>query len=243
VKRFYKDVAWRRAGDGFEVTLDDRPVRTPRRCPVNVPSEPLAQAIAGEWDEQTDEIRPDNMPLTRLVTTALDRVASQRQQVLDDLCGYGASDLVCYRAETPVELVERQTELWQPLVDWVRYRYDVALTVTSGVIPVTQAETAMATLAMALHPLSDLELMALHAVTTATGSLAIGLAVLEGEVAGNTAWTAGLADELYMFEVWGEDAEAKRRHDRLLRDILAAERLLRLIGRLPPGVLAAPQIR
>lgn len=243
MKRFYKAAGWRAADDGFEVTLDDRPVRTPRRRAVKVPSEMLARALAAEWDEQAVDIRPESMPLSRLVTTALDRVADQRQQILDELCGYIASDLVCYRAETPVELVERQAELWQPLVDWVRYRYDAALTVTSGIVPVAQAETAVATLATALDPLSDLELMALHAMTTATGSIAIGLAVLEGEIAGEAAWAAGLADELYMFEVWGEDAEAKRRHDALLRDILAAERLLHLIGRLPAGALAVPQIR
>jgi chaperone required for assembly of F1-ATPase len=243
VKRFYKDVGWRAAGEGFEVTLDGRPVRTPRRRPIHLPSEPLAQAVAGEWEDQTDEIRPETMPLTRLVTTALDRVAGERPVILQDLAAYAASDLVCYRAEAPVELVARQAERWQPLVDWVRYRYDAALAVTSGVIPVSQPQTALALLTAALQPLPDLEIMALHTVTTATGSLVIGLALLEGEIDGEAAWAAGLADELYMFEVWGEDAEAKRRHDALRRDILAAERLLHLIGRLPAGALAVPQIR
>ena len=243
MKRFYKDVAWRTTGDGFEVTLDDRPLRTPRRRPITVPTEPLARALVREWSEQEDEIRPDAMPITRLVTTALDRVAAHRRDVLDELSGYGAADLVCYRAETPAELVDRQAELWQPLVDWILHRYDVALMVTSGVIPVVQPETATAPLALALQPLSDLEVMALHTVTTATGSLVIALAVLEGQVHGEAAWAAGLADELYLFEVWGEDFEAKLRHEGLRRDILAAERLLHLIGRLPAGALAAPQIR
>ncbi len=232
MKRFYKDVSWRAGTHGFEVTLDDRPVRTPGQRPLFVPTEPLARELAGEWDEQIDEIQPDRMPLTRLVTTAVDRVATQRPDVERDLYGFGASDLVCYRAETPVELVQRQAELWQPLVDWIQHRYDAALTVTTGVIPISQPETALSALGAALQPLSELELMALYTVTTATGSLVIGLAVLEGEIAGEAAWAAGLADEHYMFEVWGEDAEAKQRHEALRHDILAAERLLGLTGRL-----------
>jgi chaperone required for assembly of F1-ATPase len=121
----------------------------------------------------------------------------------------------------------------------MRRRYDAALVVTQGIVPVGQPETALAALEAALTPLSDPELAALHTITAATGSLVIGLAVLEGELAGEAAWRAGLADEHYMFEVWGEDAEAKARHDALKRDILAAERLLHLLGR----TLAAPRNR
>lgn len=243
MKRVYREVAWRAGGNGFEVALDGRPLRTPARRTMALPTEALARAVAEEWEAQTDEIRPQAMPLTRLVATAIDRVAVRREEVAAEIQGYGDSDLVCYRAEAPVELVARQAELWQPVVDWVRLRYDAALTVTSGIVPVTQPETALAALRAALAPLSDLELMALHTVTTATGSLVIGLAVLEGEMAGEAAWAAGLADELYMSEVWGEDDEAKQRHDALKRDILAAERLLTLLGRLPAGALAAPRNR
>ena len=243
MKRVYREVAWRAAGQGFEVILDGRPLRTPARHAMALPSEALALAVAQEWAAQIDEIRPQTMPLTRLVATAIDRVAVRRAEVAAELKSYGASDLVCYRAEAPAELSARQREQWQPLVDWIRVRYDAALTVTSGVIPVTQPEMALAALYAALSPLSDLELMALHTVTTATGSLVIGLAVLEGELAGEAAWAAGLADELYMFEVWGEDHEAKQRHDALKRDILAAERLLDMMGRLPLGALAAPRNR
>jgi chaperone required for assembly of F1-ATPase len=240
VKRFYKNVSWCTAGDGFAVTLDGRPMQTPGRRAINLPTEPLAQALAHEWDEQADEIVPHSMPLTRLVTTALDRVATHRSGVLDDLAGYGAADLVCYRAKAPAELVAWQAQTWQPLVDWVSHRYDATLTVTLGIVPVAQSETAMVALSSALPPLTDLELIALHTITTATGSLVIGLAVLEGELHGEAAWAAGLADELYIFEVWGEDAEAKLRHETLKGDILAAERLLYLMGRLSVRALAAP---
>lgn len=243
MKRIYREAAWRSLDDAFDVTLDDRPLRTPARRPIILPTEDLAREVAREWQEQTDEIRPETMPLTRLVTTAIDRVALRRREVEKELAGFAASDLVCYRAEVPASLVDRQAMLWQPLVDWVSHRYDAALTVTSGIIPVDQPDSTVATLTSALAPLSDLEIMAVYAVTAPTGSLVIGLAVVEGELVGEAAWEAGLADDLYMNEAWGEDEEAMRRQRILKGEILAAERLLHLIGRLPVGSLAAPHNR
>ena len=243
VKRFYEVVAWRPCEGGFEITLDDRPVHTPGRRRILVPSERLADEIAGEWRGQSGEVRPDTMPITRLVTTAIDRVAERRDDVMADLASFAASDLVCYRADAPTELVTFQAAHWQPLVDWAGRRYNAAMTVTSGIMPIDQPADAVDALASALVPLTDFELMAVHAVTVATGSLIVGLAVVEGEIAGEAAWRAGMADEHYMAEVWGEDAEAKRRQEALREEILMAERLLHLLGRLPAAELAAPHNR
>ena len=243
VKRFYDVVAWRQCEGGFEITLDDRPVHTPGRQRIVVPSERLADEIAGEWRGQSGEVRPDTMPITRLVTTAIDRVAERRDDVMADLASFAASDLVCYRADGPTELVTFQATHWQPLVDWAGRRYNAAMTVTSGIMPIDQPVDAVDALASALVPLTDFELMAVHAVTVATGSLIVGLAVIEGEIAGEAAWRAGMADEHYMAEVWGEDEEAKCRLEALREEILMAERLLHLLGRLPTAKLAAPHNR
>ncbi|MEM7122919.1 MAG: ATP12 family protein [Pseudomonadota bacterium] len=240
VKRFYDIVAWRPCEGGFEVTLDERPVHTPGRERIVVPTEDLADEIAGEWRGQSGDVMPQTMPITRLVTTAIDRVAFRRAQVTADLAEFGASDLVCYRADAPAELVAFQARHWQPLVDWARRRYGAQMSVTSGIMPVDQPTEAVHALAAALEPLTDFELMAVHAVTVATGSLIAGLAVVEGEIAGEDAWRAGLADEHYAAEVWGEDAEAKARQDALREEIVMAERLLYLLGRLPAVKLAAP---
>ncbi len=240
VKRFYDIVAWRPCAGGFEVTLDERPVHTPGRQRIVVPTEELADEIAGEWRGQSGDVRPETMPITRLVTTAIDRVAERRVEVVADLAEFGASDLVCYRADAPAELVTFQAQHWQPLVDWAASRYGAMMSVTSGIMPVDQPPEAVQALASALEPLTDFELMAVHAVTVATGSLITGLAVAEGKIAGEEAWQAGLADEHYMAEVWGEDAEAKARQEALREEIVMAERLLHLLGRLRPVKLAAP---
>ena len=229
MKRFYRSVTVERGGGGHAVLLDGKPLMTPGSARVALPTGALARAVAGEWETQGEDIDPAAMPLMRLVATALDRVTAQRATVEADLAAFGAADLVCYRAETPAELVERQRALWQPLVDWAATAHDSALTVTTGVVPVEQPRQAVAALARPLGGLSDLELMAVHAVTTATGSLVIGLAFAAGMVDGTRAFEAGLLDELYGIEVWGDDPEAARRLEALRSDILAAERLLLLL--------------
>ena len=228
MKRFYKTCAVKPDEAGYIVTLDDRPVRTPARAVLTVPTPALAQAIAEEWDGQGEKVEPFTMPLMRLATTALDRVANRRDAILDDLASYGGSDLVCYRAQHPRELVERQNIHWQPLVDWVASEHDALLAVTSGLVAVPQPEPALKALRRPLEALDPFALVAAHTVTSSTGSLVITLALLAGRIDGRQAFELGTLDDLYALEVWGEDKEARERLDGLQGTILAAERMLAL---------------
>jgi hypothetical protein len=134
VKRFYKEAAAAPAADGVAVLLDARPVKTPARRALALPTEELAEAIAAEWNAQGDEIDPRAMPLTGLANAALDRIAADREAFAAGLARYGESDLLCYRAEGPRPLVERQAAAWDPLLAWARRRYDVDFEVTSGIL-------------------------------------------------------------------------------------------------------------
>ncbi len=229
MKRFYKVCGVRPEEGGYVVTLDDRPVRTSSRMLLTVPTPALAEAIAVEWDQQGEEVQPLTMPLMRLATTAVERVAPQRQAILDDLLAYGGSDLVCYRAEHPGELVDRQSELWQPMVEWAASELDAHLAVTNTLVAVQQPEQALQAMRWPLEGLDTFHLMAAHTVTSATGSLVVTLALLAGRVDGQTAFQLGALDELYGLEVWGEDKEARTRLDGVRDNVLAAERLLSLV--------------
>jgi chaperone required for assembly of F1-ATPase len=230
MKRVYKEVTSRPAAAGWGVALDGRPMRTPGRNELVVPSEKLAEAIAAEWDAQQDEIRPASMPLTRLVATAIDRTAAQRDLVIDEIAGYAGTDLVCYRADRPPTLVARQQEVWQPLLDWATLRYDAALAVTCGVIPTPQPPPTLKAFAAAVAAQDDFRLTALHALTTACGSLVIGLAVMERWIDAAEAFAASQLDETFQIEEWGEDAEATARREALAADIAAVARFLRLLS-------------
>jgi chaperone required for assembly of F1-ATPase len=229
VKRFYKKAAAIERTGGYGIALDGRPIKTPGKRDLIVPSAALAAAIAAEWDAQREEVRPRTMPLTRLAATTLDRGASQRQAIVQQAVNYAGTDLVCYRAAHPTALAAHQQAVWQPLVDWAVLRYDAPLTVTIGVIPTSQSETALKAFAAAVASLDDFALTALHAATTACGSLVIALALLEGRLDAREAFAASQLDETFQIEAWGEDPEQAERRRALAADIDAATRFISLL--------------
>lgn len=230
MKRFYKMVTVTRRPDGqHAVMLDQKPLRTPAKTEFCVPGAALAQAVAEEWDAQIAEIRPLQMPLTRLVATALDRTAKDREAVTAEIVRYGDTDLLSYRADQPPELVDRQAAVWQPLLDWFRERYDIQIQVTQGVLAIPQSPELKPRLEQICWGLDPLELTILHALTSATGSVVIGLAVLTGRMNAESAHRASLLDEHFQAEQWGEDAEAAARRAALLADLASAVHCLTLL--------------
>ena len=232
MKRFYKETAVDAGDGGFRVLLDGRPMRTPAKTLLVVPTEPLAAAIATEWHDipEKAEINVSYLALTRLAATGLDRVGSQRAHVIDDAAKYGASDLLCYRATAPESLVQRQNELWQSLLDWAAERYGATLVVATGTTFVAQPHGALAALRRAVAAHGDLALSALYNLTHISGSLVIALAVSEGRLSGADAFTAAQLDELFQIERWGTDPLATQRHEGIQRDLEACARFLALLG-------------
>ena len=232
MKRFYKTTETDAADGGFRILLDGRPMRTPAKAVLLVPSEPLAAAIAGEWRNVPEKavINVSHLPLTRLAATGLDRVTIQRERAIEDTAKYAASDMLCYRATDPISLVKRQSEIWQPLLDWAAERYDARLVVASGTTFVAQPRAAVAALreAVALH--GDLALSALYNLTHIAGSVVIALALSQGRISAAEGFAAAQLDELYQIERWGEDPLAAQRHEGIRRDIDAGTRFLALLG-------------
>lgn len=228
LKRFYKLAEVAEVSGGFAVHLDGRCVKTPAGRKLEVPFRALAEAMAVEWREQGEEIKPKSMPMTQLVSTALDRVGPERATILDQLTRFSDTDLLCYRAEAPQDLVARQTGQWQPLLDWAAEAIGARLVVTTGVIAVDQPAGAVAALAARLDGYDDWRLTAAQATCAAAGSLVLALALVEGRLDGERTYALSQLDETFQIEQWGEDTEAAERRAALRRDILAAERLLAL---------------
>jgi chaperone required for assembly of F1-ATPase len=166
-----------------------------------------------------------------LAATAIDRVTLQRGQAIEEIVGYVGTDVVCYRADRPAELVARQAAMWQPLVDWATLRFDAPLPVTTGIAPHRPPAVVEAAFRSAVEPLDVWRLTALHAATTACGSIVIGLALTEQRLDAAGAWAAAHLDETYQIEQWGEDAEAAARRAELKRDIEATARFMDLLRR------------
>jgi chaperone required for assembly of F1-ATPase len=229
VKRFYRTAEPVQRAGGHGITLDGKLIKTPGKLDLVVPNKALAAAIAEEWNAQEEEVRAATMPLTRFATTAVDRVATQREVIVRQTANYAATDLVCYRAAHPPALAARQQAVWQPLIDWAVLRYDAPLSVTTGVIPTKQSAASLRAFAAAVAEQDDFALTALHVATAACGSLVIGLALVEGNLDAAGAFAVSQLDESFQIEAWGEDAEQAARRRALAADIHAAARLISLL--------------
>lgn len=227
-RRFWTRAGARPAAGGFAVELDDRPLRTPGKQPLILPTQALAHAVAAEWDAQADVIDPNTMPLTRAANSAIERVAPQFDAVAGMIAEYGGTDLLCYRAEAPEILVLRQAEAWDPLIDWAATALGAPLRITHGVIPIPQDPAALARLHDHVRALDPFGLTALHDLVSLPGSLIIGLAVLHGRLDGDTAFALSRVDEEYQAEIWGRDEEAAEHAAHRRNAIRLAERLWHL---------------
>lgn len=225
MKRFWKIVT---IADGA-IALDGRPVRTPARAALTLPTPQLAEAVAEEWRGVGEELDPRAMPLTGLANAAIDQVAPNPAPFAADLARYGESDLLCYRAELPEPLVARQAAHWDPLLDWARTRYDVHFETTAGIMHRPQPAATIARLQEVVAALDPFRLAALSPLVTISGSLVAALALLEGAADRETVWRAAQLDEDWQAEQWGEDELATRARDVRRADFDAGARFLSLL--------------
>ena len=225
MKRFYKEVT---VADGA-ILLDGRPVRTPARALLTAASPRLAEAIADEWRAQGETIDPFGMRLTGLANAAIDRVAPDPAPFLAPLAAYAESDLLCYRAESPDDLIAAQAAAWDPLIDWASARYDIHFVVTAGIVHTAQPPATIARLGEALAARDAFHLAPLAPIVTISGSIVIALALTEGVIDGEAAFATAHLDELWQAEHWGEDDWAIATREAHRKDFLAAARFLELL--------------
>ncbi|WP_064691711.1 ATP12 family chaperone protein [Rhizobium aegyptiacum] len=222
-KRFYTEVATVEHEGGFAITLDGKLVRTPARLALAVPTEALARLVAAEWQAQAEVIDPVTMPVTRLVNTAIDGIATNTQAIFEDILRFSSTDLICYRAEGPERLVERQAERWDPIIDWAANDLGARFILIEGIMHHEQPREATAAFAVTLaRHQSPMALAALHTITTLTGSAILALAFAEGRVTMEEAWSLAHLDEDWTIEHWGSDEEAEERRAKRFVEFKAA---------------------
>ena len=226
MKRFWTEVSV----DAREVRLDGRPVRTPGRTPLTLPTDALADAVAAEWRGVGETIDPRAMPLTGLANAAIDRIAPDPAPFAEGLARYGESDLLCYRADAPPDLVERQAAAWDPPLAWARARYDVHFTIATGIVHVAQPAATLERLRGAVAALDPWRLAGLSPVVTLTGSLVLALALVEEAMTAHAVWAAAQTDEDWQAERWGEDQLAAEARAARRRELDAAAAFLAALG-------------
>lgn len=227
-KRFYKSATVAEKEGRYAVQLDGRQIKTPAGRPLELPSSALASAIAEEWNAQGEKIAPATMPLTKIANTAIDAVGERKAEVAGDIVKYAATDLVCYRAAYPSELIAAQARSWDPVLDWVKSRYGASFLAGSGIAHIAQPAESLAAVRAAVDALDAFKLAALHVMTSLTGSALIALACAGGELDTAAAWAAAQTDENWQVSRWGEDFEAAERRKFRLAEFEAAFRFYTL---------------
>lgn len=217
-RRFYKTVSVAGTKAPFSIRLDERPVRTPLKRALELPTKALAEAVATEWEGQGEKIEPHTMPLTRLANTTLDRVEPDLDRIIGEIVDFAGSDLVCYRAEKPQGLVERQARAWQPVLDWARSTLGAEFQATEGVVHVRQPAAALQATRNYLAEKSPWDLTAIHNITTLTGSALIAAMACSNAIPASEAWDEAHVDEDWQIEQWGWDEEARHRRNHRRRE-------------------------
>lgn len=228
MKKFYKAVTTMEKDGGFAVFLDERPVKTPLKKTLLSPTMRLAQAIAEEWRGQGGEIKPDTMPLTQLLSTQLDKVETGERVALEkELFAYAETDLICYYASHPEDLVKRQRAVWQPVHDWLQEQ-GIELLSTQEMRHVQQPDASMDKVRSIISSLNNETFTAFQCIAPLLGSVMIGLMLVKRACDAQTAYAAAVVDDLYQLDVWGDDTQARQRLERIKAEAETAERFLML---------------
>lgn len=224
-KRFYKEVT---VTPENSILLDGKAVKTPGKRPLALPTRTLAEAIAEEWRGQGAHIDPATLLLTKLANTAIDRVGPDRARIIAEIVEFAGTDLVCYRAEGPAGLVDRESRQWDPVIAWALKSLDATLVVTAGVVHRKQPDRALAAIAAHVSALDSFTLAAFHNMMTLTGSTLIAAMTIVGDIAPDEGWRTAHAGEDFQIEQWGEDEEATQRRVRRRDEFMACARFASL---------------
>jgi chaperone required for assembly of F1-ATPase len=228
MKRFYKEVTVSSQDGMFAVLLDGRPIKTPEKSACLMPTKEMAEEVAKEWDAQDVEVNAHVMPITKLVNTAIDRVGKRRTDLINELVGFAGADQICYQAEHPIELVEEQNKLWNPLLELIKNKHGISFKKTTGILFVEQDDKVLSKYRSLIEKIDDYKLMAYYGMATVAGSVTIGLALFEGDISTEEAWNAGHLDENFQTSKWGSDEEAQERRDALRLELSNAVKFLSL---------------
>ena len=229
MKRFYEHAGVMEQDNSFLVVLDGRTVKTPAGSNLGSPTMALSKAMSEEWEMQTPDVKPENMPLCKLAATAIDRLKLKQDEVIGITLKIAETDLLCYRVSEPEDLVALQNRAWNPELDWAMDELNVILTVTAGLIPVNQPELSLLNLRNKLMLLNDFELMGLTNAASVAGSLILAFSMFYGRIDSNTMFEKSILEEKYQVERWGEDNEAILKQEAMRNDIENSSRFLDLL--------------
>ncbi|MEO0689844.1 MAG: ATP12 family protein [Pseudomonadota bacterium] len=222
MKRFYDMVGTREREGAWQVTLDGRGLKTVKGADQVVPSRKLVEALASEWDTQSEDLDPASFPMRDMADYAIDVVAHTRGEVASKLITYADTDTLLYRADPDEAIFAKQEATWEPILTAFERREGLTLKRVSGVIHALQDKAALAKLRDKIAGFDPFTLAGLEAMTSLAASLTIGLTALEPDADPVALWQAASLEEEWQADEWGRDYEAEERRAKRQTDFLRA---------------------
>jgi len=220
MKKFWKIVqVKKKLKNSFEILLDKRILKTPMQKDLIFSNYKIAKETALEWDIDEKEINTENMVFYGLISTAIDKISNDKVSYIENVLGFINTDLICYRADGPNELVDLQNSSWNPIISFIKKYIDVELKFFIGVMPSKQSLEIFNRLKTLINSFSDIEISALHRMTNLTGSIFISICILKGDVLKNEAFELSFLDELYQAKNWGIEEESLDKRDKIAKEL------------------------
>ena len=220
MKKFWKIVqVKKKLKNSFEILLDKRILKTPMQKDLIFSNYKIAKETALEWDIDEKEINTENMVFYGLISTAIDKISNDKVSYIENVLGFINTDLICYRADGPNELVDLQNSSWNPIISFIKKYLDVEVKFFTGVMPSKQSFEIFIRLKTLINSFSDIEISALHRMTNLTGSIFISICILKGDVLKNKAFELSFLDELYQAKNWGIEQESLDKRDKIAKEL------------------------
>ena len=220
MKKFWKIVqVKKKLKNSFDILLDKRILKTPMQKDLIFSNYKIAKETALEWDIDEKEINTENMVFYGLISTAIDKISNDKVSYIDNVLGFINTDLICYRADGPNELVDLQNSSWNPIISFIKKYIDVELKFFIGVMPSKQSSEIFIRIKTLINSFSDIEISVLHRMTNLTGSIFISICIMKGDVLKNEAFELSFLDELWQAKNWGVEVESLDKRDKIAKEL------------------------
>nr|CAB3224706.1 ATP synthase mitochondrial F1 complex assembly factor 2-like [Phallusia mammillata] len=203
-RKFYEEARICHSDGGFEINLDNRKLRTPIGKVVKVPNEGLAHAVSVEWNQQTDVIKSQLMPLTALCYEAMDSSCNRNSDVLAaSVLKFLHTDTVLFHMEEPADLGQLQKEKWSKLVDWFSQRHSVNIKNTTGFGKPSISPNTIPILTNYLKSFNMWSLVGIEKMVNTMKSVIVSLSLIDRHVTVEEAVSLSRLEQEFQISEWG----------------------------------------
>ena len=218
IKNIKIDIVQSKKGK-YLLTINNKSLKTPDGNIIELPSMKLAKILLKDY-ESSFKSKPLNIvrPI-KITNTAIDKIKPNNIFYINEITDNLNNDMICYFANSPVELVDLQNKDWLPLINYMKSSYNIELIYTSKLFSINQKPDSLLKLKNILNEINIFKLSAIYTLSQITKSIIISLALVNNKISAKKAFENSNLEELYQNSKWGKDEEAFDRLNAIKVDI------------------------